>query len=715
MQEEDYEILRNEANASPERYAKWDPNRQFREEYNRRHLHDQTPEERNRNIEAYERGERTQSHISLPQEAVASPIGEKEEEEVASPLSRHSTSSSTQSSVSSSSTHSARLEEIRTAHSTPARDRRPTVNSQTSTGNYLTLHPTERDPEALRRIETHRSQHAGTVGASRVDSRLSRTLTRRRTEKPLPNLGAGKPFPPPLPDREEYVVEFDGADDPLHAQNWPMKKKLGIGAILAFDALSATMGSSIFSAATMPVSREYHVANVVGTLGTSLFVFGYAFGPLMWAPFSELYGRKPPLIIAAFGFAIFSIAVATAKDLQTIMICRFFAGIFGSSPLAIVAAVFADMFDNKLRGLAVAVFSATVFMGPLLAPFIGGFITQSSLGWRWTEYISSFMGFLAFALLFFFMEETYAPVVLINKASELRRRTKNWGIHAKQEEIEVDFRELIVRNVSRPMRILFTEPIVLLITIYMSFIYGLLYLFLTAYALVFQQVYGWSAGIGGLAYFGMVAGEIIAFVIIVLDNPRYVRKLEANNNIPVPEWRLPISMVGGVLFAAGLFWFGWTGYTGQVHWIVPVLSGLFTGFGIFSIFLSLLNYIVDAYLMFAASAIAANTFMRSIFGGVFPLFATFMFQGMGIEWASTLLGCVAAVLVPMPVAFYLFGKKIRAKSKFAPAPDIAQDKRRDEESRGMEGNGDAGSGDTTERESTHGENGGLQKERSKDQ
>ncbi|KAH8624055.1 putative transporter [Alternaria alternata] len=708
MQEEDYEMLRNEANASPERFANWDPHRQFREEYHQRHLHDQTPDERLRNIEAHERGERTVSERSFPQEAVASPIREKEEE-VASPLSRHSTSSaSTASSASSASTHSARLEEIRTARSTP-RDRRPTVNSQASSGNYLTLHPTERDPEAIRRIETHRSQHAGTVGASRVDSRLSRTLTRRRTEKPLPNMGAGKPFPPLLPDREEYVVEFDGKEDPLHAQNWPMKKKIGIGAILAFDALTATMGSSIFSAATGAVSQQFGVANVVGTLGTSLFVFGYAFGPLMWAPFSELYGRKPPLIIAAFGFAIFSIAVAVAKDLQTILICRFFAGLFGSSPLAIVAAVFADMFDNRLRGLAVAVFSATVFMGPLLAPFIGGFITQSDLGWRWTEYISSFMGFLSFALLFFFMEETYPPVVLINKASELRRRTKNWGIHAKQEEIEVDFKELIVKNVSRPMRILFTEPIVLLITIYMSFISldGLLYLFLTAYALVFQGVYGWSAGIGGLAYFGMVAGEVIAFIIIVCDNPRYVRKLEANNNIPVPEWRLPISMVGGVLFAGGLFWFGWTGYTGQIHWIVPVLSGLLTGFGIFSIFLSLLNYIVDAYLMFAASAIAANTFMRSIFGGVFPLFATFMFKGMGIQWASTLLGCVAAVLVPMPVVFYLYGKKIRGRSTFAPAPDIAQDKRRDEESKGAEGV-DAGSGETTERES-------MDRARSKDE
>ncbi|USP78854.1 hypothetical protein yc1106_06128 [Curvularia clavata] len=712
MQEEDYEVLRNQANANPEVYATWDPHRQFREQYHQRHLHDQTLAERERNIAALLRGEHIEGEPPAPREPEATPVAEAEEE-VASPLSRHSTSSaSTASSTSSASSHSPRLEEIRTAHSTPARDRRPTVNSQSSTANYLTLHPTERHPEAIRRIETHRSQHAGTVGASQVDSRLTRTLTRRRTEKPLPNLGAGKPFPPLLPDREEYVVEFDGVDDPLHPQNWPLKKKLGIGAMLAFDALAATMGSSIFSAATIPVARQFGVANVVGTLGTSLFVFGYAFGPLMWAPCSELYGRKPPLIIAAFGFAIFSIAVAVAKDLQTIMICRFFAGLCGSSPLAIVAAVFADMFNNTVRGLAVAVFSATVFMGPLLAPFIGGFIAESYLGWRWTEYISSFMGFLAFTLLLFFLEETYPPVVLIHKASELRRRTKNWGIHAKQEEIEVDFKELIIKNVSRPMRILFTEPIVLLITIYMSFIYGLLYLFLTAYALVFQRVYGWSAGIGGLAYFGMVTGEIIAFIVVVCDNPRYARKLAANNNIPVPEWRLPIAMVGGVLFTGGLFWFGWSGYTGKVHWIVPVLSGLFTGFGIFSIFLSLLNYIVDAYLMFAASAIAGNTFMRSMFGGVFPLFATFMFEGMGIEWASTLLGCVAAVLVPMPIFFYIYGKRIRARSKFAPAPDILQDRKRDEESKGSEANA---SGETTERESMNGENGALQKEKSKDQ
>jgi DHA1 family multidrug resistance protein-like MFS transporter len=276
MQEEDYEVLRNEADANPAAFNDWDPRRQFRSEYAELHKNDANAPERIRAAHA----EQTQQDAEHPMlEAVATPLP-KEEEEVA-PLSRLTSASSSSSSATSNSTHSARLEEIRTVQSVPARERATTVTSQASSGNILHLHPTERNPEAIRRIETHRSQHAGTVGTAQAASRLSQTISRRRTERPLPNLGAGKPYPPQLPDREEYVVEFDGADDPLHAQNWPMKKKLVIGAILAFDALAATMGSSIFSAATRPVSQEFGVIMEVSTLGTSLFVFGYAFGPLV--------------------------------------------------------------------------------------------------------------------------------------------------------------------------------------------------------------------------------------------------------------------------------------------------------------------------------------------------------------------------------------------------------------------------------------------------
>ncbi len=415
-----------------------------------------------------------------------------------------------------------------------------------------TINDLERHPTALSRIQTARSQHATTVGmshGSRTGSRASR--------RALPAFGAGKPYPPPLPDQEEYVVEFDGPNDPLHAQNWPLRKKLLTSAMLGYTTMTSAFTSSIFSAGTQVVAKEYGVGSEVGLLGTTFYVLGFAFGPTIWAPLSELRGRRLPIVIAMFGFTLFSIACATGENIQTILICRFFSGLFGACPLAVVAAVFSDMFDNKSRGIAITIFSMAVFTGPMFAPFIGGFIVQSHLGWRWTEYLASIMGAVAFILDLFFLEETYAPVVLISKAADLRRRTKNWGIHAKQEEIEIDLKELLSKNLSRPLRLLFTEPIILLLSIYMSFIYGILYLFFSAYPLVFVGVHGFSLGVSGLTFFGMIIGQLLAGVAVILQQPWYNRKLAANNGLPIPEWRLPSIMVGGIAFAIGIFWFGW--------------------------------------------------------------------------------------------------------------------------------------------------------------
>ncbi|ROW12936.1 hypothetical protein VPNG_04690 [Cytospora leucostoma] len=523
-------------------------------------------------------------------------------------------------------------------------------------------HNRELQPSDLDRIQTARSQHSATVGGS---SGLGRSNTATRDSKrPMPTMGAGKPLPPPV-NMNDFLVEFDGPDDPLLAMNWPLRKKVVMSAIVGFTTLTSAFTSSMFSTDTRAVGSEFHVSTEVAELGVSFYVLGFAFGPTIWAPVSELKGRRLPIVLSMFGFSIFTIACAAGKDLQTILICRFFAGFCGACPLAVVAAVFSDMFNNATRGIAITIFSLAVFTGPLMAPFIGGFIVDSYLGWRWTMYIPSFMGFLAFALDLLFLQETYPPQVLVSKAAELRRRTKNHLIHARQEEIEIDFKDLIQNNLMRPMRLLFQEPIVLLLSIYMSFIYGILYLFLTAYPLVFQGVHGWKSGLSGLTFFGMILGEVIAGIVVLAQQPWYMRKLKANNGVSVPEWRLPSIIAGGVAFMGGLFWFGWSGYRADIHWIVPTLSGLLTGFGLMSIFLQSLNYLVDAYLIFAASAIAGNTFMRSLCGATFPLFATYMFNGMGIQWASTLLGCVAAVLVPIPVIFWLYGAKIRSKSKLA--------------------------------------------------
>ena len=224
MNREDANILRDERDASPRRFSNWDPNDSFFKRYHRL-----SPEEKEK------------LYRSMPEDGD----------------SRSSSSSAT----SSSSAASVRLEAIRTANM-----------SRTATNR---INHQESHPDALDRIETHRTQHSGTVGAVK---------SRKSTRREIPAMGAGKPYPPMLPDMEEYVVEFDGVDDPRHAQNWPMKRKLLIGAMLAYDAIAATMGSSIFSPGISGVVRTFHVGQEVGTLGTSLFVLGYAFGPIMWAP-----------------------------------------------------------------------------------------------------------------------------------------------------------------------------------------------------------------------------------------------------------------------------------------------------------------------------------------------------------------------------------------------------------------------------------------------
>lgn len=373
--------------------------------------------------------------------------------------------------------------------------------------------------------------------------------------------------------------------------------RLLIGVAVSFFTLTAAFGSSIFSPAIIPVAKQFEVSTTVSTLGVSLYVLGFATGPILWAPWSEISGRQQPLLAASLAFSVFNLGVGVVKNLPMVLICRFWAGFFGACPLAVGGAVMTDMFDHRTRGAAVTVFSIAVFSGPMFAPSIGGFIVMSSLGWAWTSYLVAIMGLVSFLLLLVTFQETYAPSILVHKAKSLRQLTKNWSLHAKQEELDTAPQELLEKNFTRPLRMLFTEPIVFLVSLYMAFIYGLLYLFLTAYPIVFQQIHGMNPGVGGIPFLGIIFGEVLAGTLILLNQPRYLKKLIANHGIPVPEWRLPETIAGGIIFACGLFVFGWTGYKRSIHWIAPSISGVFSGFGILSIFLQSLNYLVDVYLM----------------------------------------------------------------------------------------------------------------------
>lgn len=326
-----------------------------------------------------------------------------------------------------------------------------------------------------------------------------------------------------------------------------------MGTLLTLCAYVAAYTSAVFPATAIGAKEEFGFSHEVSALGTTLYVLGFAAGPTFWGPGSEILGRRIPLLVGIFGFSVFTIASATTKDLQSLMITRFFSGFFAASPVSLVPASLSDLFDNVQRGAAIGMYTMAVFIGPFTSSFIGGF-TTSSLGWRFTLYIPAFFGFLFFVLHLKFGCETYAPKILSTKAAEIRRQTQNWGIHARQDELEIDFRELVRKNLARPVRMLITEPILFLLTLYMSFIYGLAYALLQAYPVVFSQVYGMATGVNGLPFISLIIGLISGTALVLCLQRSYAQKVKANNNIAVPEWRLMPCMIGGVMFAVGIFW-----------------------------------------------------------------------------------------------------------------------------------------------------------------
>lgn len=237
----------------------------------------------------------------------------------------------------------------------------------------------------LDNVEANYGETTGSV----MSGSLSRALSRRmngvedlyreasNSKEPLPKMGGGKDYPPMLSDRDPYAVAYNGPDDPEFPYNWSVSVKLLNSFAVALCALSSSMGSAMFSQASAQLVKEFHIGEVVAALGTSLFVFGFAAGPIVWGPLSELYGRRPVMSVSLFIYICFCFAVATGKDVQTIMICRFFAGFTGAASLVVAPAAMSDIFESSTRGKAVTVFSMAVFGGPMLAPILGGFIVKN--------------------------------------------------------------------------------------------------------------------------------------------------------------------------------------------------------------------------------------------------------------------------------------------------------------------------------------------------
>ncbi|KAG9513031.1 MFS general substrate transporter, partial [Aureobasidium melanogenum] len=464
--------------------------------------------------------------------------------------------------------------------------------------------------------------------------------------------------------QSQDIVDFEGESDPLNPQNWSTGKKVYTTAFWALTTCWITFASAIYSAGTREISHEFDVSYEVANAGTSLLVFGFALGPMLWAPLCEVYGRKWAALAPYFVSAAFSFGTAAAKDIQTILITRFFAGVFGSSPISITGGSIIDIWSPRQRGTPMVCYGITIAAAPTLGPIIGGAFIASGCGWRWTEYLTGIVMMAQFVIDAIWLDESHADVLLTRKASRLRQAGGNFALHAKWEETSPTLRSLLSTYLTRPFQMLL-DPICFLLTIYTSFVYAILYASLESFALEYGLLRGWGPVVSQLPFLALLLGCLFAAAGNILNNIYYGKKLAANCFKPVPEARLPPMIVGGFAFTASLFLFGWTSVNFVSSPWPSIIAVFLTGVGFTTIFQSSLQYLVDTFTRYSASAIAANTFMRSTVAGAFPLFVWPMYKKIGINWGSTIFACISVLLLPAPFLFFKWGHQIRARGEFS--------------------------------------------------
>ncbi|KAF2218277.1 major facilitator superfamily domain-containing protein [Elsinoe ampelina] len=471
-----------------------------------------------------------------------------------------------------------------------------------------------------------------------------------------------------------FIVGYHDEHDPTNPHNWSYLNRIGITSMIASIGFVVGVASSIDSMALTQAAEEFGVSEVVESLATGLYLVGFGCGALFAGPISETVGRNPVYIVTLTLYMIFIMASALAPNIGAQLAFRFLAGFFGSTPLTCAGGSISDIWDPFERVYAFPVFANAAFLGPVLGPVMGGYIAQGSSQlpapqWRWVEWITLIISGLVLTLVILFAPETFSPILLKWKASHLRDIAGDDRYRAEVEVRQEHFLTRLRRALYRPFLLTATEPIILLIALYLTVIYIVLFTFLDGFTYIFQDIHGTSQGVTGLCFVGIAVGLFGATALVPLVghqakvNLRAVQE-QGGTHLP-PEFRLRFAMYGSPAIPISILWMGWTSYE-DISIRSPLAASAFFGFGILCVFISSYQYIIDSYEIYAASALASVTLIRYVVAGGMTVVGISFYHNLGVHYTLTILGCISCICVPVPYVFHKYGRAIRQRSRCAP-------------------------------------------------
>ncbi|KAJ5666053.1 uncharacterized protein N7477_008501 [Penicillium maclennaniae] len=386
--------------------------------------------------------------------------------------------------------------------------------------------------------------------------------------------------PPPALNADDSLGDRDGVPDPngvfwdddadpANPLNWNATYRWFYIVFITILTFVTSLASSMLAPAVQDVMRSLRSDSTeLDSFVVSIYVIGFAVGPLIVAPMSELYGRAIVYHVTNVIFLGVTIGCALSQNVGMFLTFRFISGCAGVTPLALGGGTIGDLMPPERMGTAMAVWGLGSLVAPVFSPIAGGYLSEAA-GWRWIFWVIAIPMAILTILSPFLICETYGPVLLEAKSRRLRKETGNPQLKSRLDP-GVSRRAVVFKALIRPPKLLLTLFVVTIIALDVAVVYGYQYLVFTTLAYIFQDKYHLATGISGLVYLGNGIGTILGIFIIGYASDKVTqrkkRKASALGNDLQPEEYLWPMLPSGLVAPIGLLWYGWSLQTNASPW-----------------------------------------------------------------------------------------------------------------------------------------------------